>query len=685
MKHIIALSYSSYGESGDIKVQFLGEDIRITQFNLNFDFELTKEIIKQYDGVVDAFALSGVPPAIPYKGGSGFIHPQVNALKSLAKESPVMDGTFLKRTYLPWALKKYHLKNHKHFSNKKISIYSGAFHYPLLEELESFGAKLNLGDPYFFMGLPFTIKSKKKLDSFIRFTGPVFRQMRIKKSNLSSFAKLNRGAEKVKDFFRSDIFVGNESTFSLLDHQHLKGKTLFVDFLSEDLLKRLKESGVKDVIASIPDILKIKKCNFSILEACLQVSLDKGDILDQEHIIDWIENSNLECLYRNLRQEEEEKQSKFAFVIHPLGTKHLFNHPLLRPIQKHSAPIEPFAEEVLSFLPGFYYGKIKGIRSEKNGKEVEGLIYTVPDTPKKLLEKDVNTIYKKLINLSEEASDNGASIIGLGAYTKIVGDAGVTVANHSPIPVTTGNSLSACATLWAAKFALEKMDFVRKVDGRYQGRVMVVGATGSIGAVSAKILAQQWKELVLVAPRANKILELKEEIQKIDSEVEIYISTKPEKYLPESDLIITTTSAQGKKILDIEKVKAGAIICDVSRPFDIKEEDALKRPDVMVIASGEVKLPGVVDMKIDIGLEGNIVYACLAETALLAMEGKYENFTLSRKISYQKVLEIDRMAKEHGVRLSCIMGHNGFITDEEFNLCREHALLKRATLEEERQ
>jgi hypothetical protein len=26
------------------------------------------------------------------------------------------------------------------------------------------------------------------------------------------------------------------------------------------------------------------------------------------------------------------------------------------------------------------------------------------------------------------------------------------------------------------------------------------------------------------------------------------------------------------------------------------------------------------------------------------------------------------------VKLSQIMGHSGFITDEEFNLCREHAL-----------
>ena len=100
------------------------------------------------------------------------------------------------------------------------------------------------------------------------------------------------------------------------------------------------------------------------------------------------------------------------------------------------------------------------------------------------------------------------------------------------------------------------------------------------------------------------------------------------------------------------------------------------RPDVLVIASGEVTLPGKIDMSIDLGLEGNIVYACLAETALLAMEGKFESFTLSRNINYEKVIEIDRLAHEHGVRLSQIMGHSGFITDAEFDLCREHAEVK---------
>ena len=87
----------------------------------------------------------------------------------------------------------------------------------------------------------------------------------------------------------------------------------------------------------------------------------------------------------------------------------------------------------------------------------------------------------------------------------------------------------------------------------------------------------------------------------------------------------------------MEKIKSGCVVCDVSRPFDITKEDAAKRPDVLVIASGE-ELPGVVEQKLDIGLEGNSVYACLAETALLTMDNRFEAFSLEEILVTKKYI-----------------------------------------------
>jgi predicted amino acid dehydrogenase len=140
------------------------------------------------------------------------------------------------------------------------------------------------------------------------------------------------------------------------------------------------------------------------------------------------------------------------------------------------------------------------------------------------------------------------------------------------------------------------------------------------------------------------------------------------------DMIVTATSGAGKKILDIMRVKPGCVITDVARPLDLSPEDVAKRPDVLVIESGEISLPGEVKMK-SIGFEDrSVVYACLAETVVLALEGRFENFTLGRNLEWEKVHEIYRLGLKHGMQLAAISGVNGVYSDEDIARVRRLAL-----------
>ncbi|PJB53686.1 MAG: hypothetical protein CO099_05765, partial [Bdellovibrio sp. CG_4_9_14_3_um_filter_39_7] len=497
MKHILSIVYSQDQVHFDDIIFFNGENIRLTQYGVNFNQDAALGLIDRYDGEVDVIALSGLPPAIRYKGGL-FIHPTVEKLKGRAKHSMIVDGQTLKNVYIPWTLRRFHQEVPHFFSRKKVSFYSGALNKPLLEVLSEFDVKFCLSDPYFFAKLPFNLKSAEQLDYFIKFSAPFFKNVDLKKTYLSDFD--NRRVplpRNLAEFFEGDIFVSNETTLRLLDLEHLQGKSLLLDFCSPDLMARLKKVQVRDVLVCMPQLIDHPGINFGVLEAVLQLFRKDQQRLTENDVIKWIDDFDIKTQFNRIEANPGSMQSKFAFIVHPLGASHIFKHPMLKFLKPFSKPIEPLAEDLVSRTPGFFYGTIKGIRSEKNGKEVEGLIYTVTETPRKLLEKNPATIYNKLIGLCRKASDAGAGIIGLGAYTKIVGDAGITVANQSPIPVTTGNSLSACATLWAAKFALDKIGFVKRDENKmYKGKCMVIGATGSIGAVSAKVLAQQWDHLV---------------------------------------------------------------------------------------------------------------------------------------------------------------------------------------------
>jgi hypothetical protein len=157
----------------------------------------------------------------------------------------------------------------------------------------------------------------------------------------------------------------------------------------------------------------------------------------------------------------------------------------------------------------------------------------------------------------------------------------------------------------------------------------------------------------------------------------MFLSARADKDIADMDMIVTATSGAGKKILDIMKVKPGCVITDVARPLDLPPEEVAKRPDVLVIESGEIELPGDVSMK-NIGLPKNVAYACLAETIVLALEGRFENFTVGRAIEWEKVREIYKMGLKHGMKLAAISGVNGPFSDDDIARVRELALAERA-------
>jgi predicted amino acid dehydrogenase len=272
--------------------------------------------------------------------------------------------------------------------------------------------------------------------------------------------------------------------------------------------------------------------------------------------------------------------------------------------------------------------------------------------------------------------------MGLGAFTKVVGDAGVTVAKRAPLPITTGNSYSASGALWAAHDALLKLGLVPKPNGdaRVKFKAMVVGATGAIGSVCARLLVKAAEEVYLVSPETAKLLAVKESILKETPDARMFLSSRADTDIADMDMIVTATSGAGKKVLDIMKVKPGCVITDVARPLDLPPEEVAKRPDVLVIESGEIELPGDVRMK-NIGLPKGVAYACLAETIVLALEGRFENFTVGRAIEWEKVREIYKMGLKHGMKLAAISGVNGPFTDEDIARVRELALAARAKQE----
>ncbi len=351
----------------------------------------------------------------------------------------------------------------------------------------------------------------------------------------------------------------------------------------------------------------------------------------------------------------------FAFIIHPIDPKAdvARKYPLLGKLLTEGQ-INFFSR----FFPPVYISEISGVRSVATGREARGWFIACPFTPKTMLSLPVETVYRKIVACGHLAERLGARILGLGAYTSVVGDAGLTIAQRLDIPVTNGDAYTVYMAVAAVREAARRMGLDMSAS-----TAAVVGATGVIGRVCAQMLAREVPQLILVGRRPDALAEV--QALCADQRAQVRSSTDLSAIYA-ADLILTVTSAV-TAVIEPEHLKPGAIVCDVARPRDVSRRVAEMRDDVLVIEGGMVEVPGPVDFGFDFGFPPGKAYACMAETMALALEGRYEDFSVGKHITLAQVEEIAAIAARHGFRLSGFRSFERAVTDAQIAAVRERA------------
>jgi predicted amino acid dehydrogenase len=350
----------------------------------------------------------------------------------------------------------------------------------------------------------------------------------------------------------------------------------------------------------------------------------------------------------------------FAFLLHPLriedfARKYGFTRRLP----------PAWVEAAFKYVPPRLVSHVTGVRSA-TGATAEGWFIGLALTPRTLLSSPLPFVYRRLIQSGRMAERLGARIFGLGAFTKIVGDRGRTVADHLGIAVTTGNSYTAATAVEGALRAAERMAITPA-----NATAAVIGATGSIGAVVSEILARDAGRVLLVA-RTREALERLAVRLRGSARGEIVVEPDVRRAVRDADIILTVSSATDV-LIEPEDLRPGSVVCDVARPRNVSKVVSERRDDVLVIDGGVIEVPGAVDFGFDFGFPPRMSEACMAETIILALEGRYENFTLGSTITLAQVEEIASLARKHGFRLSGFRRFERAIGDDEVEAIQKAA------------
>ena len=355
--------------------------------------------------------------------------------------------------------------------------------------------------------------------------------------------------------------------------------------------------------------------------------------------------------------------ARFAFIIHPIDPK--------RDVARKFGLLGKLPASWIDFFsryfPPIIVSHITGVRSP-TGAEAEGWLIAAPYTPRRMLSLPHAEVYRKIARAARVGQRLGARIVGLGAFTSVVGDAGITVSQQVDIAVTTGNSYTVAAVMRTISSAAESLG----IDIR-RSTLAVVGATGSIGRACAHYAATLGGHVLAIGRDLERLTRLAEQMTELGLRKPELATDTAE--LRRADLIITAAGSP-RPVVGPEHLGSGAVVCDVALPPNVSPEVRLRRSDVLVLDGGLIRVPGTPDLGFNFGLPAGLVYARMVETMILALEERYEPFTLGRDIALAQVELIDRLAVKHGFGPAGLTYRGRPVSEQDLDAVRRHVAPK---------
>ncbi|NIL97586.1 MAG: aminotransferase class III-fold pyridoxal phosphate-dependent enzyme [Planctomycetales bacterium] len=284
--------------------------------------------------------------------------------------------------------------------------------------------------------------------------------------------------------------------------------------------------------------------------------------------------------------------------------------------------------------------ELRQLRSP-SGRVAEGRLYEIPLDAHQIL-ADPDRAMGHAEAALQMAADWGAGIVGLGSLTGVIGGQGSYLARHSPVPVTTGNSL----TVFAALRNLEHVCAEAGLNLAHE-TVAIIGVPGSIATAAARILAPEVGRLLLVSRRAT------DRVHRLAASLGATAFDDIATALSQARIILSATSTGG--CIDQFALQPSSVVVDVGVPADVYGRSA-QRDDVLIISGGVTEIPEVMGRdSVFLQFHFGMIPACLGETINLALEGRDECFSLGRDLSSAKIEEIGKLAMANGFRFDRLL------------------------------
>jgi acetylornithine/succinyldiaminopimelate/putrescine aminotransferase/predicted amino acid dehydrogenase len=348
-------------------------------------------------------------------------------------------------------------------------------------------------------------------------------------------------------------------------------------------------------------------------------------------------------------QEEPRTPRRVAFIGHLLLDEHMMLvDPSYQAFGKER--LEQYLDRAAKIVDPIVFDRLN-VRST-TGDDVHlsfiGLVIPSRHFTHAMRERESLWLTEKIEMAVRIAREAGCGVVGFGGYTSIVTGSCRRVRTNG-IALTTGNSLTVGMGVEALRTAAREQGIELR-----SSRLAILGATGNIASTYAALMAPEVREIVLVVRKlgSSRLHALLAGLRAAAPATRVRV-VDDLAALADCSLIVAASSTPEPLIFP-EHIGPGPVaICDISLPSNVADAVRLECPNVLVVQGGVVRLPRDDHFSIaGIPLAPGHVYACMAETLLMGLEGSTQGSI--GPVTVDGVRRAVAMADKHGFALADI-------------------------------
>lgn len=284
MKRVLSVSLGSSTRDHSVETEFLGEKFLIERVGTNGDMEKAAKIIREKDGLVDAFGLGGIDLYI-YAAGKRYMFRDAARIAKAARRTPVVDGSGLKNTLERRVISYLRENKGISFSDKKVLMVSAVDRPGMARSLWDAGANMNFGDLIFGLGIPLAISSINSFDRLTRVLVPIVVQLPFKMLYPTGQKQESVNPKFGQYYHDADIIAGDFHFIRRYMPQSLKDKWIITNTVTQKDVELLRDRGVSRLITTTPE-LNGRSFGTNVMEGVLVALAQKSpdEMTEEEYI-----------------------------------------------------------------------------------------------------------------------------------------------------------------------------------------------------------------------------------------------------------------------------------------------------------------------------------------------------------------------------------------------------------------